>query len=524
MDIPVSFGNKCIYYIVFGTWEYSNTKATTMSRKRSKSSNPNISDSNALVSGPSTIRSEEEPNITINDGEDNFVEDEVDEQLLSSPFEHDSVQSHSRGEGSATPNLGATDTPNPDRIQEFHDQLNQTSGFRVDDLSDHNLVIGPQLGAGSYGRVHQGYHLMHGDVAVKIVDGHEPSILLSGLREICAFMAMGQHPNIATVFETRIYQQLKCVCRPLVTDMSAGPSLFRGDGIFRPIRQRWGGTMGLENSRGARMRVAVFSRDPESMRELQFSLRSLQQNSAAIKEIHFVIIGQYCNGGTLYEALRRGALRHENMEKQCTFLKAVALGIACAMQHLHQNNITHRDLSNTNVMLHYTRMHQDGTPDKESLTAKLIDFGRASVNAVSTIRTNSLSTVSYSAPEFMTSGDSSKASDIFSLGVLMWEVWTGCLAWEGANDVQVVFAVTSGRMLEIPADVPRDLGKLMKSCLSFNPNNCPGIDEVVKELKSMPCLDEEGIDTDEQSEQQTASYGQEYDYGESSDDHEGSCI
>lgn len=282
--------------------------------------------------------------------------------------------------------------------------------------------------------------------------------------------------------------------------------------------------MGLENSRGARMRVAVFSRDPESMRELQFSLRSLQQNSAAIKEIHFVIIGQYCNGGTLYEALRRGALRHENMEKQCTFLKAVALGIACAMQHLHQNNITHRDLSNTNVMLHYTRMHQDGTPDKESLTAKLIDFGRASVNAVSTMRTNSLSTVSYSAPEFMTSGDSSKASDIFSLGVLMWEVWTGCLAWEGANDVQVVFAVTSGRTLEIPADVPRDLGKLMKSCLSFNPNNRPGIDEVVKELKSMPCLEEEGIDTDEQSEQQTASYGQEYDYGESSDDHEGSCI
>eukprot|EP00889_Picochlorum_renovo_P003978 jgi/Picre1/31008/NNA_006366.t1 len=49
------------------------------------------------------------------------------------------------------------------------------------------------------------------------------------------------------------------------------------------------------------------------------------------------------------------------------------------------------------------------------------------------MQTNSLSTVSYSAPEFMMRGDSSKASDIFSLGVLMWEVWTGCCAWAGAR-------------------------------------------------------------------------------------------
>eukprot|EP00889_Picochlorum_renovo_P007448 jgi/Picre1/34478/NNA_001946.t1 len=456
-----------------------------MSRKRSKNNSPNISDSNALVSGPSRIRSEEEPNRTINHGEDNFVEDEVDAQLLPSPFEHDSVQSQSRvdAEGSAT-RLGAADTPNPERIQEFREQLNQTPGFRVDDLSDHNLVIGPQLGAGSYGRVHQGYHLVHGDVAIKIIDGHDPSTLLSGLREICAFMAMGQHPNIATVFETRIYQQLQCACLPWATDMPAGPSSIREDGIFRQTQQNWAGTMRLENSRDGRMRVAVFSRDPESMLELQVSLRSLEQNSAAIREIYFVIIGEYCNGGTLYEALRRGALRHENLETRYAFLKAIALSIACAMQHLHQNNITHRDLSNTNVMLHYTKMHEDGTPDKESLTAKLIDFGRASVNAVSAMRTNSLSTVSYSAPEFMMKGESSKASDIFSLGVLMWEVWTGCLAWEGTNDVQVVFAVTSGRMLEIPADAPRDLGRLMESCLSVESNSRPGIDKLSKSSRA----------------------------------------
>eukprot|EP00889_Picochlorum_renovo_P003976 jgi/Picre1/31006/NNA_006364.t1 len=145
--------------------------------------------------------------------------------------------------------------------------------------------------------------------------------------------------------------------------------------------------------------------------------------------------------------------------------------------------MVHRDLSNTNIMLHYTRLHEDGRPDAESLTAKLIDFGRASVNAVKTMQTNSLSTVSYSAPEFMMRGDSSKASDIFSLGVLMWEVWTGCCAWAGARDVQVMYAVTSGKTLDIPEDAPCDLMMLMQACMSFDPNERPEIDDVVERLE-----------------------------------------
>eukprot|EP00889_Picochlorum_renovo_P006562 jgi/Picre1/33592/NNA_001072.t1 len=42
-----------------------------------------------------------------------------------------------------------------------------------------------------------------------------------------------------------------------------------------------------------------------------------------------------------------------------------------------------------------------------------------------------------------------------SLGVSMWVVWTGCLAWKGGKDVQVFYAVTAGKTLEIPVDLPR---------------------------------------------------------------------
>jgi serine/threonine-protein kinase len=141
-------------------------------------------------------------------------------------------------------------------------------------------------------------------------------------------------------------------------------------------------------------------------------------------------------------------------------------------------------------------MQQDGRPDKESLIAKLIDFGYASLNATKTMKINSLCTVSYSAPEIMANGDSSKASDIFSLGVLMWEVWTGCLAWKGAKDVQVFYAVTTGKTLEIPADLPRELAALMKSCMSFDPTDRPEINEVGNQLRSMICFKEEGIKMD----------------------------
>ncbi|KAI8110009.1 hypothetical protein M9434_001285 [Picochlorum sp. BPE23] len=456
-----------------------------MSQNGRKSNSPENPDNNAVFSGPSPFRGQGGSSYNKNNDEERFFVDEIDAQLLPSPFEHGSVQSQSINYAKAplNPDLGAADTLHPARIhvlQESYEQVRKPLNFRVDHLSDHNLAIGPKLGAGSYGSVYQGFHVLHGEVAVKVVHGYDCETLSRGSSEICACLATGQHPNIAQTFETRIYQ------RPKANDTLPYP---------RQSRKVWPGLTDSVNSRGSKMPVEIFSRDPESMRELQVSLWSLKEKRAT-DAIYFAIVGEYCNGGTLYEALRKGAWQHNNLQRKFILLKAIVLSTACAMQHLHQNNIVHRDLSNTNVMLHYTRMQQDGRPDKESLIAKLIDFGYASLNATKTMKINSLCTVSYSAPEIMANGDSSKASDIFSLGVLMWEVWTGCLAWKGAKDVQVFYAVTTGKTLEIPDDLPRELAALMKSCLSFDPTDRPGINEVVNQLRSMICFIEEGIKMD----------------------------
>ncbi|KAI8112032.1 hypothetical protein M9435_004527 [Picochlorum sp. BPE23] len=471
-----------------------------MSRNGRKSNSPDIPDNSAVFSGSSTFRRQGGPNEKKNNDAKNFVEDEIDAQLLPSPFEQASVQSQSSNDAkcSPAPDLEAADTLHPERIhvlQESYEQVRKPLNFLVDDLNDHNLVIGSQLGAGSYGRVYHGFHLLYGEVAVKIVHIYDSETLLIGSSEICACLATGQHPNIAKIFETRIYQ------RPKANDTSPKLLTVTADEINEQIRQISSGNTESVNSQGSRMRVDVFSTDPESMRDLQVCLLSLKEKSAVTDKIYFAIVGEYCNGGTLYEALRKGAWLHNNLQRKFILLKAIVLSTACAMQHLHQNNIIHRDLSNANVMLHYTRMHEDGKPDKESLTAKLIDFGHASLNATKTMKINSLCTVSYSAPEFMVNAESSKASDVFSLGVLMWEVWTGCLAWEGAKDVQVFYAVTTGKTLEISADLPDELARLMKSCMSFDPKDRPGIKEVVNQLRRMTCAQEEGgIDEGSQSE------------------------
>lgn len=468
-----------------------------MSPKRSKSNSPEIVENNAVDANPRTMLGEErrvQPRIN---HEINIIDEGFDLPLAQSPFEQESEQFQpwSDTEDFQTPVVEANDSTHTERVRLLQESRErQQRDFQVGDLSDHTLVVGPRVGAGSYGRVYLGDHVSHGEVAVKIVHANDSKALTSVLREICASMAMGEHQNVATVFETRICQCPNPFHVGVGGDTPPGTStLAQGAPLQRQRRHAWAGsTDSLSRyvvdcmNTGNRMRVTVFSRDPESSMELQHFLSSLDASRAVdTDELYFAIIGEFCNGGTLYEMLRKGDLKHNDVETKYAYLKAIVLGAASGVQHMHHKDMVHRDLSNTNIMLHYTRMFEDGKPNAESLTTKLIDFGRASVNAMKTMQTNSLSTVSYSAPEFMMRGHSSKASDIYSLGVLIWEVWTGCCAWAGARDVQVVYAVTSGKTLDIPEDMPCDLMMLMHSCMSFDPKDRPEIDEVVQQLESM---------------------------------------
>eukprot|EP00889_Picochlorum_renovo_P000367 jgi/Picre1/27397/NNA_000364.t1 len=275
-----------------------------------------------------------------------------------------------------------------------------------------------------------------------------------------------KHPNIAQIYETHVYK-----------------------GKDRKSRLSKN-TSTVEVGRGDSDAAAVLDSVAVSEEEVDEMFKSLHTELSSEKEpmdVTFLLTQEYCNGGTLSEALQRGDFEDADIQTKCDRLRSITLNVAYGIQYMHQHHIVHRDLSNNNVMLHYP--HDDPTeesPRASDMTAKLIDFGRASINAACTAKTDGLATIAYAAPELMSDGQTSKASDIFSLGVLIWEVWTGEQAWEDSRAVQIIFAICRGDRLRIPEDMPADVADLTVRCWSLDPHDRPSIEEVIQVLEALP--------------------------------------
>lgn len=109
------------------------------------------------------------------------------------------------------------------------------------------------------------------------------------------------------------------------------------------------------------------------------------------------------------------------------------------------------------------------------------------------------------APEILSGGVASTASDVFAFGVVLWELMTWRLPWSSSNPWGIVSAINSGNRLAIPeaSDLPgEDSGtwpqlqryiELMEQCWAQEPESRPSFEEVMKELIA---IDPEATETD----------------------------
>ncbi len=137
-------------------------------------------------------------------------------------------------------------------------------------------------------------------------------------------------------------------------------------------------------------------------------------------ELHYIVM-EYVEGITLKEyLLKHGAL---SWEKAVHF----ACQIASGLQHAHRKGIVHRDIKPQNILV---------TKDE---TLKVTDFGiaRAVSSVTMKVDDNSFGTVHYCSPEQARGGYTDAKSDIYSLGVVLYEMVTGKLPFEGDSTVSV---------------------------------------------------------------------------------------
>lgn len=139
----------------------------------------------------------------------------------------------------------------------------------------------------------------------------------------------------------------------------------------------------------------------------------------------------------------------------------ISVQIASGMGAAHTNRIIHRDIKPQNVI-----MSRDGK-------VKVTDFGIAKAADSTTVTTNAAGSVHYISPEQARGGYSDEKSDIYSLGITMYEMVTGKVPYDGENNVSVALQHIQGDMIpprEINPDIPRSVERIILKCTQKKPD------------------------------------------------------
>ncbi|BDU73988.1 serine/threonine-protein kinase [Mesoterricola silvestris] len=142
----------------------------------------------------------------------------------------------------------------------------------------------------------------------------------------------------------------------------------------------------------------------------------------------FYLVMEFVKGDDLDDVIKHQALSHSQ------FLEVLAQ-VCDGLSHAHRNGIIHRDIKPANV-----RVIRDG----KHLQAKVMDFGIARVEDSNMTATGIvMGTVSYMAPEYIRSGHATTQSDLFAVGVMLYECLTGRKPFAGDNTTTILFKIVS---------------------------------------------------------------------------------
>ncbi|XP_065002873.1 serine/threonine-protein kinase EDR1-like isoform X1 [Musa acuminata AAA Group] len=186
---------------------------------------------------------------------------------------------------------------------------------------------------------------------------------------------------------------------------------------------------------------------------------------ACMKPPHLSLITEYMEMGSLYYLIHTsGQKKRLSWRKRLKMLRDICRGLMC----IHRMKIVHRDLKSANCLV-----------DKH-WTVKICDFGLSRVMKAGPMRDNSSAgTPEWMAPELIRNEPFTEKCDIFSLGVIMWELCTLNRPWEGMTPVQVVYAIaTEGKRLVIPEG---PLSSLISDCWA-EPDERPSCQEILTRL------------------------------------------
>lgn len=190
-------------------------------------------------------------------------------------------------------------------------------------------------------------------------------------------------------------------------------------------------------------------------------------------EVHYIVM-EIVNGNTLREYLNnmQGFMKEEAVIN-------IGLQVASALAQAHQNDIVHRDIKSQNILIN------------EHGSVKVADFGiaRAATSATIVNTKEVIGSVHYASPEQARGGFVDARSDIYSLGILMYELITKKLPFEGDSPVTIALKQIKDDMPNpklINSDITDGMASIIHKCTEKIPNDrYQSVSDLMEDLKTL---------------------------------------
>ncbi|RGB38463.1 kinase-like domain-containing protein [Rhizophagus diaphanus] len=175
----------------------------------------------------------------------------------------------------------------------------------------------------------------------------------------------------------------------------------------------------------------------------------------------YILVMEYASEGDLHKYLQKNFTNIEWNNKKLFILQQIATGL----EYIHNNEFIHRDFHSGNILSDYSW--------------KIGDLGLSqSVNNESS-NNEIYGVIPYIAPEIFKGSSFSKETDIYSFGMIMWELTTGCKPFANVkHDIHLIYKILDGERPKITEDTPECYANLMKSCWDPDPKKRPPVKKI----------------------------------------------
>ncbi len=180
----------------------------------------------------------------------------------------------------------------------------------------------------------------------------------------------------------------------------------------------------------------------------------------------------FVEGESLKARIERGLLKIDEA-------LGIGMQVAEGLREAHKKGIIHRDIKSANIMV------------TEKGQAKIMDFGLARVRGGTLLTKEGMTmgTIAYMSPEQARGEEVDHRTDIWSFGVVLYEMLSGQLPFRGEHDQAVVYSILKEQPKPLSAwrtDIPAIFGQVVGKALEKNPDKrYQQIEELIDDLKSI---------------------------------------